>query len=261
MDHRLQAGIYLKAVLPLMQDLVRYDPDSAAAIKDTRLVLQFEVRGGPVAHLEVCDGNIRHRPGPHPRPDVRLTFKTPQLLNRLFAGENVRPGIRKGWTRLGFVTGKFPILSRRLSYYLEGEGQTAQGPDADRFLVRLGLHVLLGGMATVANDDPALAATAAATPPGILLVRVQPDGPCGTFVKAIHNGTAEFHTTWDQPPDSVPPSAIMEFKSLDVARRVIDGRLGAVAAIGTGEMSIYGFMPLIEKANIFMGRFSRLMGR
>ena len=70
MNEMLQAGIYLNSVLPLMEDLVQYDRESAAAIKDQNLVLQLEVRGGPVAHLDIRGGMIRHTSGPHPRPDV-----------------------------------------------------------------------------------------------------------------------------------------------------------------------------------------------
>lgn len=258
-NEMLQAGIYLKAILPLMEDLVQYDQESAAAIEGRNLVLQFEVKGGPIAHLEIRGGKVRHGTGPHPRPDVRLTFKTPELLNRLFAGENVRPGIRKGFTRLGFLTREFPILSRRLSYYLEGEGKNAQGIDADQFLVRLGFHAMLGGMATVACDDSSLADIAAATPAGTLLVQVLPDGPHGTFAKTVRNGGTAFCTTWQEPVEHA--NAVMEFQSLGVARRVLDGQLSAVVAIGTGEIHIRGYLPLIEKANIFLGRFSRLMGR
>jgi hypothetical protein len=259
MNEMLQASIYLKAILPLMEDLVQYDQESAAAIQGRNLVLQFEVQGGPVAHLEIRDGKVRHRTGRHPRPDVRLAFKTPGLLNRLFAGENVRPGIRKGFTRLGFLTRQFPILSQRLSYYLEGEGKDAQGPGADQFLVRLGLHAMLGGMATVASDDPSLADIAASTPSGTLLVQVLPDGPQGTFAKTTGNGGTVFCTTWEEPVQHA--NAVMEFQSLGVARQVIDGQLSSMAAISTGKMHIRGYLPLTEKANIFLGRFSRLMGR
>jgi hypothetical protein len=259
MNEMLQAGIYLKAILPLMEDLVQYDQESAAAIQGRNLVLQFEVKRGPVAHLEIRGGRVRHNTGPHPRPDVRLSFKSPELLNRLFAGANVRPGIRKGFTRLGFLTRGFAVLSRRLSYYLEGEGKNARGPDADRFLVRLGLHAMLGGMATVASDDPSLTDIAAGTSPGTLLVQVLPDGPHGTFAKTVGNGDMGFRATWEEPVEHA--NAVMEFVSLGVARQVIDGQLSPVAAIGTGEMHIRGYLPLIEKANIFLGRFSRLMGR
>jgi hypothetical protein len=255
----LQASIYLKGILPLMEHVVRYDREAAAIIAGEELVLQFEVRDGPIAHLEITGDKVRHGVGRHPRPDVRLTFRTPELLNRLFAGENVRPGIRKGFTRLGFLLKKFPVLAERLSYYLEGEGQKAEGPEANLFLVKLGLHAMLGGMVAVASDDLSLADVAAATPTGTLLVRVLPDGPGGTFAKAPRNGGYDFLATFGQPAPHT--NAVMEFADLDVARRTIDGQLSAVVAIGTGEIHIRGYLPLIEKANIFLGRFARVMGR
>ncbi len=259
MDEMLQASVYLKAILALMQDLVEVDQIAAAAIAGQNLVLQFEVKAGPVAHLEIGEGKIRHGTGRHSRPDVRLTFKTPALLNRMFAGEDVQPGIRKGFTHLKFLTKKFPILADRLSYYMEGEGQTADSPEAERFLVRLGIHAMLAGLAAVAADDPSLAGIAASTPPGTLLVKVLPDGPHGTFAKIPTDGGYEFVSTFDQPLDH--PNAVMEFASLDVARRLIDGQLSAVVAIGTGEMSIRGSLPLIEKVNVFLSRLGQVMDR
>jgi hypothetical protein len=258
-DEMLQASIYLKGILPLMEDLVEYDQEAATAVAGENLVLQLEVRDGPVAHLEIGEGKVRHGVGRHPRPDVRLTFKTPAQLNRLFAGEDVRPGIRKGFTHLGFLTKRFPILAERLSYYMEGQGGSATGPEADLFLVKLGLHAMLGGMAAVAGDDPSLVDVAAATPPGTLLVKVLPDGPHGTFAKVPGNGSFDFVATFGRPVALA--NAVMEFGSLDVARRLIDGQLSAVVAIGTGEMHIRGYLPLIDKVNIFLGRLARVMGR
>lgn len=111
MNPRLEASIYLKGVLPLMGELVQDDRQAADAIAGQRLVIQFEVKHGPVVHLDPCEGRILHGTGPHPDPDFRLTFKTPDLLTRLLAGEEVRPGIRKGFTRLNLLTTRFPIQS------------------------------------------------------------------------------------------------------------------------------------------------------
>jgi hypothetical protein len=253
----LQASIYLKGILPLMEDLVQFDPDAAAAIAGQSLVLQFEVRDGPVAHLCIDQGQISHGTGRHASPDIRLFFRTPQLLNRLFAGEDVRPGIRKGFTRLSFLTKKFPVLSERLSYYLEGEGRQISGLKGKRFLVQLGVHAMLGGMATVANDDISLADIADSTPFGTLLVSVLPDGPHGTFAKIQHNGSFEFVATCGGKLGHA--NATMEFANLDIARQVLDGKLSAVVAINSGQMYICGYLPLIEKANIFLGRFARMV--
>ena len=48
-------------------------------------------------------------------------------------------------------------MAERLSYHLEGEGKKAEGPQAQLFLVKLGLRAMLGGMVAVASDDPSLA--------------------------------------------------------------------------------------------------------
>ena len=86
------------------------------------------------------------------------------------------------------------------------------------------------------------------------MVNVLPDGPTGTFTKSADN---TFSTTFDQPVEH--PDAVMELASLNAAKRLIDGDLSAVVAIGTGDVRIRGFMPLIEKVNIFLGRFASLM--
>ena len=73
MNEMLKASVYLKGILPLMEDLVLYDQVAAAAIAGERLILQFEVKDGPIAHLAMSEGAVRHGVGRHPNPDVRLT--------------------------------------------------------------------------------------------------------------------------------------------------------------------------------------------
>ncbi len=254
MDQTLQASIFLNGVLPLMENLVDYDQEAADAIAGKNLVLQFDVKHGPAAYLEMKDSAIRHGVGIHPHPDLWLTFPTAERFNRLMAGDKITPGIRKGFTRLNFLTERFPRLGKRLNYYLQGDGQQAEGPEARQFLVKLGIRIMLGGMVAVANDDPSLAQIAEATPVGTLMVNVLPDGPTGTFTKSADNF---FSTTFDQPVEH--PNAVMELASLDAAKQLIDGDLSAVVAIGTGDVRVRGFIPLIEKVNIFLGRFSSLM--
>jgi len=259
MDDMLLASIYLKGILPLMEDLVEFDPIAASAISGKRLILQFEVKNGPSAHIRIEGNEIRHGTGKHPTPSVRLTFKTPELLNRMFDGENVQPGIRKGFLHLFFLIKKFPKLAERLEYYLEGDGKHATDEKTKKFLVRIGLHAMLGGMAAVASDDFNLRTIADETPAGTLLINVLPEGPFGTFSKVFRNGGYVFETTLNQPVQN--PNAIMEFSSLDSAKQLIDGKLNAVTAIGMAQdMKIRGLLPLIDKASIFLYRFGKIMG-
>jgi hypothetical protein len=259
MNDMLRANLYLKAVLPLMEDLGEFDAIASAAISGKRLILQFEVKNGPSAHLMIKNNQIRHGTVKHPSPDIRLTFKTPELLIRMFEGEDVRPGLRKGFFHLFFLIKKFPKLAERLQYYLEGEGKHAADEKTKNFLVRIGLHAMLCGMATVASDDASLGSIADETPFGTLLVNVLPDGPFGTFTKFSHNGGYAFESTFNHPVEH--PNAIMEFSTPDAAKRLIDGELNAVTAIGLGqEIKIRGLLPLIDKASIFLYRFGKLMG-
>ncbi len=258
MNEMLKAGIYLKGILPLMEDLVAFDRKAAQVIYGKRLIVQFEVKNGPSAHLIIRGGAIRHGTGKHPMPNVRLTFKTPEMFNRMFSGEDIRPGFRKGIPHLYFLIKKFPVLSQRLSYFLEGEGKTATDEASKNFQVRIGLHAMLGGMQTVAADDHDLRDIAAETPFGTLLVKILPNGPFGTFSKIGQNENFSFVSTFNQPVKHV--NAVMEFADADAAKQLIDGELNAVTAIGIGkEIRISGLLPLIDKASIFLYKFDKVM--
>lgn len=241
-----------------MEDLVAFDQTAAQAIKGKRLILQFEIKNGPSAHIIIRDGTICHGTGKHPLPSVRLTFKTPDLFNRMFEGEDVRPGLRKGIPHLYFLIKKFPILADRLTYYLEGAGKNATDPAVIDFQVKIGLHAMLCGMAAVATDDPDLRNIADSTPFGTLLINVLPDGPFGTFSKIRQNGNFIFSVSFNQPVKHA--NAVMEFASADVAKQLIDGKLNAVTTIGLGkDIKIGGLLPLIDKASIFLYQFDKVI--
>lgn len=243
-----------------MEDLVAFDTAATAAINGKQLILQFEIKNGPCAHLIIRDQAIRHGSGKHPLPNIRLTFKTPDHFNRMFEGENVIPGIRKGFFHLYFLMKQFPVLGDRLTYFLEGDGKNATDPATSDFLVKIGLHAMLGGMAAVATDATDLRDIADSTPFGTLLIRVLPDGPHGMFSKINQNGKSVFTTSLNQPIRHA--NAIMEFASADAAKKLIDGELNAVTAIGLGkDIKISGLLPLIDKASIFLYHFSKMINK
>ena len=255
---KVKAALYLKAILPLMADLAADDPPSKAAAKGRHRIIQLEIVAGPAAHLTISGGTISHGIGRHPSASIRLVFKTPSLLNRMFAGENVRPSLRKGFLHLPFLLKQFPVLTDRLTYFLAGEGRQATDEKALNLRVTLGLHAMLAGMAAVASDDVSLKKIAAATPEGTLLIKVLPDGPFGSFSKQPGKNGMEFISTFGRPVTA--PNAIMELADRNTAQRLIDGELNAVTAIGLGrEIKIRGLLPLIEKASIFLSRFGKLM--
>lgn len=254
MDATLQASIFLKAVMPLMENLVEYDQEAAAAIEGENLTVQFDIKDGPAAYLTIENGTVTHGIGKHVKPDLWLTFPTAERFNKMISGDG-RPGIRKGITRLGFLTKKFPILGKRLMYHLRGEGKNDDSPEARRFQVELGFRALLGGMVAVVSDDEKMKSIAESMPVGTMYAKVLPDGPQGSFAKVAAN---KFEATYGQEVES--PNAIMELGSLEIARQLIDGEILPVIAIGTGDVVVRGSIPLVEKINVLLGRVSRVMG-
>jgi hypothetical protein len=254
----LRAWIYLNGILPLFEDLVAFDQEAAAAIAGQNLVVQFEVRHGPVAHLDIDDGEIRYGTGRDSRPDVRLTFKTPERLNRMFGGEKVRPGLRKGFRHIRFLMCRFPTLAERLSYYLEGDGSSAGDAETRRFLVGLRLRAMLGGTAAVAGHDPWLADVADHLPETTLQLRVLPDGPEGTVAKVVTNGGHDFVAGYGIA--AAYPNAVLEFASVDSAWRVLNGEAGFEESAGLGEVRLAGNVGLADQMNIFMQRLVSVLG-
>jgi hypothetical protein len=253
-DATLQASIFLKAIMPLMENLVEYDQEAADAIAGENLTVQFDIKDGPAAYLTVEDGAIRHGIGKHAKPDLWLTFPTADHFNNMIAGKG-KPGIRKGITRLGFLAKKFPILGKRLMYHLRGEGKNDSRPEARRFQVTLGFRALLGGMVAVVSDDAKMKPIAESMPVGTLYARVLPDGPQGSFGKVADN---QFAATFGEVVEN--PNAVMELGSLEIARQLIDGEMIPVVAIGTGDVIVRGSIPLVEKINVLLGRVSKVMG-
>lgn len=254
----LRAWINLHGILPLFEDLVAFDQEAAAAISGQSLVVQFEVRNGPVAYLDIDDGGIQYGSGSHSRPNVRLTFKTPQRLNRMFAGEKVRPGMRKGFRHIRFLLRRFPTLAERLSYYLEGEGSSVDDAETRRFLVGLRLRAMLGGTAAVAGHDPWLADVADHLSLATLQVRVLPDGPQGTLAKVASNGGHDFVAGYETAAPY--PNAVLEFQSLDAAWRVVSGEAGFEETAGLGGVRLLGHAGLADHMNVFIRRLVGVMG-
>jgi len=52
----VRARLNLLAVLPNLEDVVRYDPEAADLVKGARITIQFVVAGGPRAYVRIADG-------------------------------------------------------------------------------------------------------------------------------------------------------------------------------------------------------------
>jgi hypothetical protein len=62
----VRARLNLLAVLPNLEDVVRYDPEAADLVKGARITIQFVVAGGPRAFVRIADGACKVSAGMAP---------------------------------------------------------------------------------------------------------------------------------------------------------------------------------------------------
>lgn len=245
----------LEALLTLLQTLVDGDEQARAIVADQRRTLQIELRSGPVVHLEIDRGRIRHGLGPHPRPSVRLEYPTAERLNAGFAGQPVIPELRKGLLAIGFLKNQFPALTTRLAYYMRGTGRTSRDPSVMALVTRLHLRAMVAAVPALARHDGSVAAAVQGMPAGRLLIRVAPNGPWGTIVKMPH-GPLSY--TFEEPV--VDALATVEFRDPDSARALLGGAVSFAATLEHGDVVRTGSTAMIERVSEIVTRFEGLMG-
>lgn len=240
------AALNIKAVLRTMEDLIHFDPESAQRIRDWNETIQFTVRGGPAAHLAFKDGVCTFGEGPHSAPTIKLFFMSPAHANRMFDGK-ANPIPLKGFTKLGFLKRGFTPLTERLAYFLKPSPETQKNDASMEVHAALTFHLVVYAVRQLAILDPICRHLAGHTRPGVLEMKVQPDGPClqlstGGPEIGIARGPAE------------QPAARMAFGSLLAAGAILDGRLNAFLGVLQKDLVLEGQLGLVDNMNLIMDR-------
>lgn len=261
-DPYVKARCNLLAVLRGIEYLAEKDKECAALIKDTHLALQFNIKNGPSANLQFAQGKATMKEGRHPC-SLKLFFTSPEHFNKMIDG-NANPIPIKGFTKIKFLTGPFMKFADKLNYYLKPEGgessesgagahgtgaksNTAatsdllKDPEYFKMNTELTAYTAFFALAEIGNYDTKGKLSAAHMPDGVLQVQVQ--GGIGVQV-TVQGG--HITTTKGVHPD---PRAILGFKDLEAAHMVLNGQLDTFTGLGNGQMSMRGFIPMLDNMN------------
>ena len=118
--HLIKAGINLYAIIKNLEDLIALDKECRDLIKDKKLSIQFTVKNGPTAWIKFENDACEVGQGKMSNPSVKLWFKSPEHLNKMFDGE-ANPIPLKGFTKWGFMQKEFGQITDKLEYYLKPE--------------------------------------------------------------------------------------------------------------------------------------------
>lgn len=240
------ANLHLNAVLPLMEEIAEFDCEAQEIIKNWNCSIQFHILGQSGVNLIFSDSRIKVQRGTRLLPSVALLFPSPTSLNKMFKGGFVLPIIWKGFWHIVIIK-NFINLTKRLEYYLRPNEALLKDKKNFKFIVKLMLYTAVYGIKEVGEKDPSLKNLVEHTAQGTLEIKILPDGPAahitlkdGEFYPA--KGTAQ------------NPDIIMEFRNHQVAYDLFQGKLDAMAALGSCDVVMRGFLPMADNISVIMDK-------
>ncbi len=216
---------------------------------NTRASIALRILGGPQAVVSFNRGRIACSAAATKRPSVTLLFYTPGHLNAFFAGAKwaLPLPIWGGW-RIELLN-RFAKLAARLEAVLNGHAPVLATPEGRRLYARMSLIAAGLGLAPLAAGDAEAMRTLQTLPPGLASFRIE--GEPNSTVWFDHSANAAA-SGWSNPPRR--PDVSIVFGSLGLAYAAMRDEADTMAAIGAGEMTIEGLIPLADGLNVVMER-------
>lgn len=238
-DSNVKARCNLFAVLRGIEYLVEHDSESAALIQGKNISIQFNVKNGPSGNLSFKDGRAVMKEGRH-KSTILLYFMSPDHFNKMIDGTG-NPIPLKGFSKLGFLTGPFMKLADKLNYYLRPEKDLLENSEYFKINTEMTAYTAFFALAEIGNHDNKGRLSAHHMPDGVLQVMVEE----GIGVQ-IHVQKGTLTCVKGHHKD---PRAILAFKNLKSAHKVLNGMLDTFTGLGNGEMSMRGFIPMLDNMN------------
>ncbi|MCI8400998.1 MAG: hypothetical protein HFI38_02690 [Lachnospiraceae bacterium] len=247
LDARTLACINLYAVLGALENLCEIDGEARRLASVRKPIsVGFDVKDGPSATLTFQEGKCTLREGCRDCT-IRLPFSSCEKFNGLIDG-TVTPVPSRGFLHIGFLLGRFTKLTDLLTRYLKAPAEELTDPEFKEKSTTLMFYVIVAALSQIGNEDFIGRFSASHIVDGIVQLSVK-GGPCaGIRVKDGHMETVK------RRPKK--PRAVMEFESMELARRLFDGDVNSVACIGTGEIRMGGMISMVDNINRILDRVS-----
>ncbi|MCP4109057.1 MAG: SCP2 sterol-binding domain-containing protein [Desulfobacteraceae bacterium] len=242
----IKANLNLYAVLKNLEDLVKYDPETASLTKDWDISIQFSVIDGPKAYIEFKNGVCSVGRGKYETPVVSLWFLSAAHLNSMMDGKG-NPIPLKGFTKLGFLTKEFSKVTERLEYFLKPTDELLKDQAYLELNTRLTMNTAAFASREIGLLDPIGKMVASHIGNGAVNMKILPEGP------AVHisfkNGNIE-----PGKGEKEKPMALMHMKDLNVANDFLNGRTDAFTVIASGDLIIKGQTPMLDSMGLILDR-------
>jgi len=244
-DQKAKAYINMNGALRAMEYLCELDSEAKAFIKEFNIVIQFSVKNGPAARLIFKDGRCVFERGKG-KSNIKLYFPSPGHFNKMMDGK-ANPVILKGFTKIGFLTKNFTYLSKRLEYFLKPAGESMNQPVYKEINTILTFLTAFNSLAEIGMHDPI----------GQEIMRHDRKGVfCASIAGTGYSVKLKMSKGQIAPVGSSEgaPEMHLDFKDIDKANDLLNGKSDFISAIGFGDVKISGYMPLMQSVELLVPR-------
>ncbi len=243
---KVKAHLNLFAVLQNLEELVVYDEQMRDFVKDWNLSIQFSVLGGPKAFIVFKDGKCTVGKGVKHFASILLFFISPAQLNKMFDGKG-NPILLRGFTKVGFLLKKFPVLTDKLAYYLKPNDELLKDQKYLEINTRFTLATAAYASREIALYDHIGKLVTGSIGKGAVQLMVQPAGP-GAYLMFDEAGI-------DVKKGLVQrPMAVMAMKGMKEANDFLNGKVDAFTAIVRGDVEIKGQTSMLDVLSLVLDR-------
>ena len=247
----IKAHLYLHAVLPQLEEVVRVDRAAQQVVAGWRSSIGLRVAGGPGLRLEVAAGRLQALRRGRGLPSLGLLLLGPGAAVRMFEGGGAVPLPWVGAWRPRLIGG-LRALSARLQYYLRSEREQLEvdGTFATAVAIRLAVLVYAIGVLAEAWDEGwRIAASSAAD--GVAEIGIVAHPPLQITSRQGRLQVARGAQS--------RANVTVQFADPDTAYGVLTGALELWTALGTGEVRLRGQLPLLDPILQLMSRVGRFL--
>ena len=247
----ISAGIFLRALLPLLEKICSFDEEAKEIIKGWNLSLMLHFPGEGTT-LFFKDGRLKVRREKVLLPSIALYFTSPAKVVKMMFGEKVIPLPWWGIWRIS-VLKNFEPLAKKIEKYLQADEEFIKDEKNLRFVVSLYLNLILYGVKEVGEKEEKADKIISNTPDGVLQINVLPDGPYG-YLQIREGRIYPGEGKWEGKVN-----AFMEFASLKAAYELFTRRLDGSAGIGLLKIRVRGNIPLVEVLDEILGKLPKYL--
>jgi hypothetical protein len=250
---QILARLNLHAVFPCLAVLVRLDDWAQSLMAGERFGVRLKTRSGLSSRIDFLDGDARIGSDKTTGRPLELLFLSDRQLNNTFSGSGWSLPIPVGGLEKLTRVRTFNKLAARLQQVLRASPTQL----ADEKLLALHTDLLIGELI-----------------PSAIAELVRFDDPCRRWLAPFRNRSAWLQmdggaSSWlrfndagavrgSGPPDELP-DVVISFRDRRIALAAMQGDLDNLAALGNGQMTVRGMIPLADALDRVLDRLDHLM--